>query len=210
MVKETTHRPSNGDIQTTLSPKISHEPIISSPLRTSSKRNPNIEELSILTDGTIEYAKKQLTALLQPLDLKNFMDAYWEKQVVCVNRRQATFYHTLGISSKSIDEMLRTNVVEFTKNIDITSYENGQRQTHNPDGRAVPEMVWDYYNDGCSIRLLNPQTFIPTLHAFNASLQEYFHCLVGANICNAIFYCYFQFKFNYETVKLMDFFLILK
>lgn len=38
------------------------------------------------------------------------------------------------------------------------------------------------YNDGCSIRLLNPQTFMPQLHRFNAAVQEYFHCLAGANI----------------------------
>lgn len=30
--------------------------------------------------------------------------------------------------------------------------------------------------------MINPQTFIAPLHKFNATLQEYFHCLVGANI----------------------------
>lgn len=30
--------------------------------------------------------------------------------------------------------------------------------------------------------LINPQTFIGPLHRYNATLQEYFHCLVGANI----------------------------
>lgn len=30
--------------------------------------------------------------------------------------------------------------------------------------------------------LLNPQTYMHTLHSFNAMLQEYFHCMVGANI----------------------------
>lgn len=46
----------------------------------------------------------------------------------------------------------------------------------------MPDTVWGYYNEGCSVRLLNPQTFMPPLHRFNATLQEYFHCLVGANI----------------------------
>lgn len=32
------------------------------------------------------------------------------------------------------------------------------------------------------IGLLNPQTFIPELHRFNATLQEYFHSMVGANV----------------------------
>lgn len=32
------------------------------------------------------------------------------------------------------------------------------------------------------IGLLNPQTYMRSLHRFNATLQEYFHCMVGANI----------------------------
>jgi len=35
--------------------------------------------------------------------------------------------------------------VEYTTNIDITSYENGKRQTHNPTGRAHASGVWEFY-----------------------------------------------------------------
>lgn len=45
----------------------------------------------------------------------------------------------------------------------------------------MPPVVWDHYGEGCSIRLLNPHTFLPNLFALNTTLQEYFHCLVGAN-----------------------------
>ena len=72
--------------------------------------------------------------------------------------------------------------MEFTKNIDITSYEEQTRLTHNPIGRAMPPVVWDYYQNGCSIRLINPQTFIPKIHKLNATLQEYFQCMTGANV----------------------------
>lgn len=37
------------------------------------------------------------------------------------------------------------NNVEFTTNIDITSYQDGKRETHNPDGRAMPQVVWDFF-----------------------------------------------------------------
>ena len=33
----------------------------------------------------------------------------------------------------------------FTENLDVTSYENGKRETHNPVGRAFAPVVWDYY-----------------------------------------------------------------
>jgi lysine-specific demethylase/histidyl-hydroxylase NO66 len=73
------------------------------------------------------------------------------------------------------------NDVLYTKNIDITSYKNGKRETLNPEGRAMPAQVWDFYKKGCSIRLLNPQTFVSRIWALNAMLQEYFGCFVGAN-----------------------------
>ena len=33
----------------------------------------------------------------------------------------------------------------FTENLDVTSYEHGKRETHNPFGRAFAPVVWDYY-----------------------------------------------------------------
>lgn len=91
-------------------------------------------------------------------------------------------YYAQLISSNAIDKMLRENIVEYTKNMDVTSYRDGVRETHNPEGRALPPSVWDFYRDGCSIRLLNPQTFIPQIHELIATLQEYFQCMVGANV----------------------------
>jgi len=66
-----------------------------------------------------------------------------------------------------LDKILRDNYILFTKNIDITSYVDGVRETHNPLGRALPSIVWDYYLNDCSVRMLNPQTFIPQLHLLN-------------------------------------------
>lgn len=33
--------------------------------------------------------------------------------------------------------MLKDNYVEYTKNVDITSYKDGVRETLNPEGRVV-------------------------------------------------------------------------
>lgn len=52
----------------------------------------------------------------------------------------------------------------------------------NPDGRAMPPMVWNFYSMGCSVRLLNPQVYFPKLYTLNSVLQEFFHCLVGSNL----------------------------
>lgn len=80
-----------------------------------------------------------------------------------------------------IQNMIRENHLEYTKNVDITSYRDGVRETHNPEGK-VTSNIWSFYDDGCSIRILNPQTFVPSVFKMNAKLQEYFHCMVGTNV----------------------------
>jgi lysine-specific demethylase/histidyl-hydroxylase NO66 len=43
-------------------------------------------------------------------------------------------------------------------------------------------VVWDFYNQGCSLRLLNPQTFHEPVWKMCASLQEFLGSMVGANV----------------------------
>ena len=35
--------------------------------------------------------------------------------------------------------------VRFGVNIDLTTFKDGKRETHNPAGRAYPSIVWDHY-----------------------------------------------------------------
>ncbi|XP_018307113.1 bifunctional lysine-specific demethylase and histidyl-hydroxylase NO66 [Mycetomoellerius zeteki] len=91
-------------------------------------------------------------------------------------------FYKLLLSMSIFEETLKNNNILFTKNLDITSYSNGVRETHNPPGRAYSSVVWDYFRNNCSVRMLNPQIFIPRIHALNATLQEFFGCFVGANI----------------------------
>lgn len=119
--------------------------------------------------------------LLCPMHVETFLEQNWENTPMYVKRDTPDYYKSL-VSTPLLDEVLRKNHIQFTKNIDITSYSNGVRETHNPPGRALPSVVWDYYRNKCSVRMLNPQTFIPTIHALNATLQEFFNCFVGANL----------------------------
>ena len=64
----------------------------------------------------------------------------------------------------------------------MTSWTKAEgRQTHNLPGRAYPAQVWDFYNNGCSVRMLNPQTYSNSIYEMCASLQEFFGCFVGSN-----------------------------
>ncbi|KFU91224.1 Lysine-specific demethylase NO66, partial [Chaetura pelagica] len=44
-----------------------------------------------------------------------------------------------------------------------------------------PAVVWDFYQNGCSLRLLSPQAFSPSVWQFLSILQEHFGSVAGAN-----------------------------
>jgi lysine-specific demethylase/histidyl-hydroxylase NO66 len=45
-------------------------------------------------------------------------------------------YHDEVFSTKDLDQYIKSGKVWFGKNLDVTSYEDGKRETHNPDGKA--------------------------------------------------------------------------
>ncbi|XP_076180903.1 bifunctional lysine-specific demethylase and histidyl-hydroxylase NO66 isoform X1 [Ptiloglossa arizonensis] len=154
----------------------------------SKKLAKKIDPHSTCTDVTTEenhenplnISRSMFEWLIFPMKIEDFFEKNWEQTSVHIKRNCPNYYKLL-MSTPMLDKILRDSYILFTKNIDITSYENGVRETHNPVGRAVPSVVWDYYMNGCSVRMLNPQTYIPKLHSLNASLQEFFGCFVGAN-----------------------------
>lgn len=141
--------------------------------------NASFEFTPVKTDSSNE-AIKIFKWMIAPYNVEEFLNHIWEKKPLHISREKSLYYKEL-LSTSDIDTMLRTENIQFTKNIDITSYVDGKRETHNPEGRAQPHLVWDFYLNGCSIRLLNPQTYISRLHLLNATLQEFFHSFIGAN-----------------------------
>lgn len=151
-------------------------------------KNPNSNDVFDLEgfgdqpNGSISEAKEMLSKLLSPISLEQFFEKNWEKEPLLIKRGSPKYFEKL-MSIKTIDEILRNHNLEFTKNIDITSYVDGVRETHNPDlSRALPPAVWDFFSSGCSVRLLDPHTYIPSIYKVCAILQELFHSRAGANV----------------------------
>ena len=123
-------------------------------------------------EDSVKHGKDMFQWLIHPIPVKKFMDEHWEKKPLHIKRSDVNpDYYKWILSSSKLDDIMRKNVIKFGKNIDITSYTDGQRETHNPVGRAVPAAVWDYYSNGCSVRFLNPQTYSKPLWRLNAILQ---------------------------------------
>ncbi|XP_069464022.1 ribosomal oxygenase 1 [Ambystoma mexicanum] len=127
-----------------------------------------------------DRAAKLFEWMIAPIPTKDFLSGAWEKRCAVIHRHNPDYYKGL-FSTAEFDRILRENCVQFGVNLDVTSYTDGKRETHNPPGRALPFVVWDYYKNGCSLRMLNPQTFSLTVWNFLSVLQENFGSMCGAN-----------------------------
>ncbi|KAF4523338.1 hypothetical protein B566_EDAN013523 [Ephemera danica] len=156
------------------------KPRLDSSLSSSSERR-SFGESTPAQQSSIEEGREMLTWIIHPVSIEDFFSATWEKRPLHIAREHLKYYEALP-NTEILDTMLRKNKMLFGKNVDITSYTNGERKTMNPEGRASPMEVWDFYKKGCSVRILNPQTFNVKIWTLNSMLQEYFGCFVGANI----------------------------
>ncbi|XP_059841599.1 ribosomal oxygenase 1 [Hypanus sabinus] len=128
-----------------------------------------------------ERAMKLFEWLIAPVASKKFFNDIWEKTPALIRRHNANYYKGF-FSSEDFDRILREDVVNFEVNLDVTSYFDGEKETHTPTGRALPAVVWEFYKKGCSLRLLNPQAFSGTVWNVLSILQEAFGSMVGANV----------------------------
>ncbi|XP_057272191.1 ribosomal oxygenase 1 [Pezoporus wallicus] len=131
-------------------------------------------------DDSRQRAAELFRWLLAPVSPAEFVRRHWERAPLLVRRSEPGYYAGL-FSTAEFDAALRGGEVHFGTHLDVTSYAEGVRETHNPSGRALPAVVWDFYQNGCSLRLLSPQTFSDTVWHFLAILQEHFGSMVGAN-----------------------------
>ncbi|KAM3861032.1 ribosomal oxygenase 1 [Diretmus argenteus] len=128
-----------------------------------------------------ERAKKLFQWLIHPIPAKTFFRDTWEKKPILVKRQDPDYYKGL-FSTAEFDRILRQDDVQYGVNLDVTSYTKGKRTTHNPPGRALPFTVWDFYQRGCSLRMLNPQAFSSVVWNVLSILQEQFGSMAGANV----------------------------
>ncbi|KAM9703613.1 ribosomal oxygenase 1 [Menidia menidia] len=135
----------------------------------------------VTVNNSMDRASRLFEWLISPIPIKSFFRETWEKKPIFVTRKNPDYYEGL-FSTAEFDRILREENVQYGVNLDVTSYTNGQRETHNPPGRALPFTVWDFYESGCSLRMLNPQAFSSTVWNVLSILQEKFGSMAGANV----------------------------
>ncbi|NXF98008.1 RIOX1 oxygenase, partial [Eubucco bourcierii] len=138
-----------------------------------------LRQLGRLEDSR-QRAAEMFRWLVAPVPPAEFLERHWEREPLLVRRGNPGYYAGL-FSTADFDAALRDSEVHFGTHLDVTSYAEGMRETHNPSGRALPAVVWDFYHNGCSLRLLCPQAFSRTVWHFLSILQEHFGSMAGAN-----------------------------
>ncbi|XP_056635922.1 ribosomal oxygenase 1 isoform X1 [Diorhabda sublineata] len=119
--------------------------------------------------------------LISPVTPARFFEKYWETDVLHIQHCNKNYYTDI-LTTHRLDGIFREFPLYYTKNVDVVSYENGVKEIHNEEGKVIASVLYDYYTNGCSIRVLNPHTYDQKVHLLIANLQEYFGAMVGANI----------------------------
>jgi len=130
--------------------------------------------------GSIEKGDSAMEWLINPTPVQDFYKNYFEKKPLHIKRSEKGYYKEV-FSTKALEKAVREQRVLYGKHLNITSYD-GERETHDPEGRVYPAVMWDYYNNGSSIRMINPQYFDKTVWRLCATLQDHFNSMVGANV----------------------------
>ncbi|XP_078489978.1 ribosomal oxygenase 1-like [Ciona intestinalis] len=147
---------------------------------TISQKAQDIPKMPFPVGDSENDGKELFEWLIHPYMSHKFFKDIWESRPLLVLRHCPRYADGL-FSTKEMNRILNECNVRYSVNLDVTTYQNGRRETHNIDGRAYAPVVWDYFKNGCSIRLKNPQAFSKPVWRLCATLQEFFKCMVGAN-----------------------------
>eukprot|EP00959_Pyramimonas_sp_CCMP1952_P288017 6023103-Pyramimonas_sp.AAC.2 len=98
-------------------------------------------EASAAGDGT-----KMMRWMLAPLPLETFMTECFERRPVFISRSEkAEDYYDGWFSREEMDRMMRECELDYTYNVDVTSYTvGGTRRTMNSNDDGTTDKVWNF------------------------------------------------------------------
>ncbi|PRP86532.1 putative nucleolar protein, partial [Planoprotostelium fungivorum] len=118
--------------------------------------------------------------LIAPLSVEEFYEKYWEKKPLLIKRNKPNYYDG-WFSKDEMDQLFKSTHIEYGKHVDVTLYENGQRRTLNPKGRATAKDIWNFFAKGCSVRMLHPQQYSASVSKILSVLEDFWECGGGCN-----------------------------
>ena len=122
--------------------------------------------------------------MIAPLSPSAFEKDVRERRPLYIDRSaHRTFYRDF-FSIREFERILRSEQLKWTKDIDITKYECGERRTLNEDGEIADadRVLKSVFTNGCSARLSWPQKHSDQIWSLVSTIEEYFACGGGCNV----------------------------
>ena len=155
------------------------------------KHSKNLTWSDVIRDGFKTVTPEDCAHwLFFPYSTDVFQSRIFERK--CFVRKQSVTsksgYEDL-LTSEDIERWLKEKKLTYGTNVDVTSYKDGVRRTHNAnDGFSNVSKNADYETvakrfeeDGCSVRVLHPQRWSDKLWALLSNLENFWQSPTGCN-----------------------------
>ncbi|CAD5223404.1 unnamed protein product [Bursaphelenchus okinawaensis] len=131
-------------------------------------------------EHSVNAAVKAFRWFIGPVGPQDFFQKIYARRMMIIQRKAKDYYSSV-FPITDFHKLFQDNFLEYGVNANVAKYKNGQRTTHNGEGRITSGKVVQHFADGCSIQVVNPQSFNQNIHYICDQFQELFNCFVGAN-----------------------------
>ena len=132
-----------------------------------------------------------LAWMLRPCTPQQFITEHLDCRPLHISRPNHQLYFDNFLTKDQIQQLLKTQQLQYGLNIDVTRYGNGQRSNLNYNKREDPDNMHEiasaatvmkrFDKQGCSVRVLHPQRWIEPIYRLLSLLEDELRSPVGCN-----------------------------
>ncbi|KAA0165373.1 hypothetical protein FNF31_02035 [Cafeteria roenbergensis] len=130
-----------------------------------------------------EVGNKALEWLLFPMPVDAFFRDCWEQRPLIIRRHEVAPDFNAGLLSLAdIRGLIEAGRLTYEDDLDVTSYKDGKRSTHNGTGVVPLSAALDNLeNRGRSLRMLCPHAHLRPIYGLLSALEDGFGAFTGSN-----------------------------
>jgi len=144
--------------------------------------------------GAVSSAKWQegcmLDWMLRPCTTQQFIKQYLDQRPLHISRQKHQHYFDGLLTKADIQQLLKSQQLQYGTNVDVTSYTNGQRTNLNYNGSECTDeletadastVMRRFNKERCSVRVLHPQRWVEPVYKLLSMLEDELRSPVGCN-----------------------------
>jgi ribosomal protein L16 Arg81 hydroxylase len=123
-----------------------------------------------------------LRALLNPVEWPAFIQKYWQREPLHIERRNREFY-TGWVSSEEVDYLLATHVGKAGFPLSVIGGQSAPKGNSNPRREGwTPEKVYERFAEGATIRIGNMPAYSASIRRLACSFEALLNTDIGVNL----------------------------